>query len=32
MIAAACKYYGINKIVTFDDDFKRADFLEAVGV
>jgi len=27
-IAATCKYYGIRKIATFDDDFKRVDFLE----
>lgn len=23
LIAATCKYYGINKIATFDDDFER---------
>ena len=32
LIAATCKYYGINKIATFDDDFKRVDFLEVVEV
>ncbi|MCK4476654.1 MAG: PIN domain-containing protein [Methanophagales archaeon] len=30
LIAATCKYYGINKIATFDPDFKRVDFLEIV--
>ncbi len=29
-IAATCRYYGIKKIATFDDDFKRVDFLEVV--
>ena len=28
IIAASCKYFGIKKIATFDDDFKRVDFLE----
>ncbi|MEM3505508.1 MAG: type II toxin-antitoxin system VapC family toxin [Archaeoglobaceae archaeon] len=28
LIAATCKHYGIRKIATFDDDFKRVDFLE----
>ena len=32
LIAATCKYYGINKIATFDDDFKKVDFLEVVEV
>jgi len=32
LIAATCKYYGINKIATFDGDFKRVDFLEVVEV
>ena len=32
LIAATCKYYGINKIATFDDDFKRVDFIEVVEV
>ena len=31
-IAATCKHYGIKKIATFDDDFKRVDFLEVVEV
>ena len=30
LIAATCKHYGITKIATFDDDFKRVDFLEVV--
>ncbi len=30
LIAATCKYYGIKKIATFDDDFKRVDFLEVI--
>ena len=30
LIAATCKHYGINKIATFDPDFKRVDFLEVV--
>jgi len=32
LIAATCKHYGIKKIATFDDDFKRVDFLEAVEI
>ena len=32
LIAATCKQYGIKKIATFDDDFKRVDFLEVVEV
>ena len=28
LIAATCKHYGIRKIATFDEDFKRVDFLE----
>ncbi len=32
LIAAACKYYGIRKIATFDEDFARVDFLEIVKV
>lgn len=27
LIAATCKYYGINKIATFDRDFERVDFF-----
>jgi len=30
VITATCRYYGIDKIATFDDDFKRVDFLEVV--
>jgi predicted nucleic acid-binding protein len=30
LIAATCKYYGIRKLATFDDDFNRVDFLEVV--
>jgi len=30
LIAATCKYYGINKIATFDQDFERVDFLEII--
>lgn len=30
LIAATCKHYGITKIATFDEDFKRVDFLEVV--
>lgn len=30
LIAATCKHYGIKKIATFDNDFKRVDFLEVV--
>lgn len=30
LIAATCKYYGIMKLATFDDDFNRVDFLEVV--
>ena len=32
LIAATCKHYGIKKIATFDDDFKRVDFLEIVEI
>ncbi len=32
LIAATCKYYGISKIATFDEDFERVDFLEIVKV
>ncbi len=32
LIAATCKYYGISKIATFDEDFERVDFLEMVKV
>ena len=30
LIAATCKHYGIRRIATFDEDFKRLDFLEVV--
>lgn len=30
LIAATCKYYGIRKIATFDEDFDRVGFLERV--
>ncbi|WP_456478481.1 type II toxin-antitoxin system VapC family toxin [Geoglobus ahangari] len=32
LIAATCKHYGIKKIATFDDDFKKVDFLEIVDI
>ena len=32
LIATTCKHYGIKKIATFDDDFKRVDFLEVVEI
>ena len=32
LIAATCKHYGIKKIATFDEDFKRVDFLEVVKI
>ena len=32
LIAATCKHHGIKKIATFDEDFKRVDFLEIVEV
>jgi len=32
LIAATCRYYSIGKIATFDEDFKRVDFLEVVEV
>lgn len=30
VLAATCNHYGITKIATFDEDFKRVDFLEIV--
>jgi predicted nucleic acid-binding protein len=30
LIVATCRYYGIQKIATFDGDFKRVDFLEVI--
>ncbi len=30
LIVATCKYYGIRKIATFDEDFKRVEFLEII--
>ena len=32
LIVATCKHYGIRKIATFDEDFRRVDFLEIVEV
>jgi len=32
LIAATCRHYGIKKIATFDEDFKRVDFLEIVEI
>jgi len=30
LIAATCRHYGIKKIATFDEDFRRVDFLEVL--
>ncbi|PWR71882.1 ribonuclease VapC [Methanospirillum stamsii] len=30
LIAASCKQYGLNKIVTNDSDFSRVNFLEII--
>lgn len=30
LIAATCKHFEIKKIATFDEDFRRVDFLEVV--
>ena len=30
LIAAICKHHGIRKIATFDEDFKRVDFLDVI--
>ena len=30
LIVATCRHYGIKKIATFDEDFKRVDFLEVI--
>jgi len=32
LIAATCKHHGIKKIATFDEDFKRVDFLEVIHI
>ena len=32
LIAATCKYYGIEKIATFDSDFDKVDFLDVIAV
>ncbi|WP_456452734.1 type II toxin-antitoxin system VapC family toxin [Thermococcus sp.] len=32
IIVATCKYHGIQKIATFDEDFEKIDFLEVVGL
>ncbi|QDA31533.1 PIN domain-containing protein [Thermococcus indicus] len=31
-IVLTCRNYGIEKIATFDSDFKRVDFLKTMGV
>ncbi|MEM5829911.1 MAG: PIN domain-containing protein [Candidatus Aenigmatarchaeota archaeon] len=30
LVAAVCKYYKIRKIITFDRDFEKVDFLEII--
>lgn len=30
IIVATCKYYEIQKIATFDEDFKKVDFIEII--
>ncbi len=30
LIASTCKHHGIKKIATFDEDFKRVNFLEVI--
>ncbi|ACS89946.1 MULTISPECIES: type II toxin-antitoxin system VapC family toxin [Thermococcus] len=30
IIAATCKHFGIKKIATFDEDFRKVDFLEVI--
>ncbi|RLI70967.1 hypothetical protein DRO97_10330 [Archaeoglobales archaeon] len=32
LIVATCKHHGIKRVATFDEDFKRVDFLEVVGI
>ena len=32
LIVATCKHYEIKKIATFDEDFKRVEFLEVLEV
>ena len=32
LIVATYKHYGIRKIATFDEDFRRVEFLEIVDV
>ena len=32
LIAATCKFYGIERIATFDEDFERVNFLEVVRI
>lgn len=32
LMAATCKHYDIKKIATFDEDFRRVDFLEVIEV
>jgi len=31
-IVAACRYYGIKRIATFDSDFNRVEFLNVIGL
>jgi predicted nucleic acid-binding protein len=30
IIIATCKYYGINKLATFDSNFEKVDFIEII--
>jgi len=32
LICSTCRFYKINKICSFDDDFKRVDFLEIIEI
>jgi len=32
LIVATCKHHGISKIATFDEDFKRVDFLDVLEI
>jgi len=32
LIAATCKHYGIRRLVTFDRDFERVDFLDVLNL
>jgi predicted nucleic acid-binding protein len=31
LIVATCRHYGIKKIATFDEDFRKVDFIEVIG-